>query len=136
MRLGIKFSSLVVLAAFCLAPAAFGSAPIAQKAIAGNGVLNVPAILLSFGGGHGDHDRGDQWGGGGNGCSGGQGGQGGGWGWNGDGWGGGGNGGGNGGCTSVPEGGTSLAYLLLAGACCSGAMVVRSRRQTIVDDAG
>jgi hypothetical protein len=29
----------------------------------------------------------------------------------------------------VPEGGTALTYLLLAGLCCFGAMVLRSRRQ-------
>lgn len=30
---------------------------------------------------------------------------------------------------SVPEGGTTAAYLLLIGVCCSGAMLLRSRRQ-------
>jgi hypothetical protein len=38
--------------------------------------------------------------------------------------------GGGGGCTSVPEGGTAAIYLALAGLCCFGAMVWRSRRQT------
>lgn len=32
-------------------------------------------------------------------------------------------------CASVPEGGTPLMYLLLAGLSCLGAMVFRSRRQ-------
>jgi hypothetical protein len=67
--------------------------------------------------------------GGGNGCGnqgGGGNGWGGGWGW--DGWGGGG-GGNNGGCTTVPEGGTALLYLAIAGLCCFGAAVVRSRQQ-------
>jgi hypothetical protein len=41
-------------------------------------------------------------------------------------WGGGGNGGG---CASVPEGGTAMMYLLLAGLSCLGPVVLRSRRQ-------
>jgi hypothetical protein len=32
-------------------------------------------------------------------------------------------------CAAVPEGGTSLMYLLLAGLSCLGGMVLRSRRQ-------
>jgi hypothetical protein len=31
-------------------------------------------------------------------------------------------------CAPVPEGGPALMYVLLAGLCCSGAMVLRSRR--------
>jgi hypothetical protein len=54
----------------------------------------------------------------------------GGWGWGG--WGGGGNGGG--GCTTVPEGGTTLMYVLLAGVGCLGAMALRSRRKAAVQE--
>ena len=36
---------------------------------------------------------------------------------------------GSGGCTSVPEGGTTLMYGLLAGLCCLGAIAFRFRRQ-------
>jgi hypothetical protein len=33
-------------------------------------------------------------------------------------------------CAAVPEGGSALIYLLLAGVTCFGAMVLRSRRQS------
>ena len=46
------------------------------------------------------------------------------------GWGGGGN---NGGCTTVPEGGTALTYLSLAGLCCLGALVFRPRRSAALE---
>jgi hypothetical protein len=44
------------------------------------------------------------------------------------GWGGGGNGGG--GCSTVPEGGTTLTYVLLAGVGCLGAIALRSLRKS------
>jgi hypothetical protein len=53
-----------------------------------------------------------------------------GWGWGG--WGGG--GGNGGGCTTVPEGGTTLMYVLLAGAGCLGAIAIRSRRKAAVHE--
>jgi hypothetical protein len=46
------------------------------------------------------------------------------------GWGGGGN---NGGCTTVPEGGTTLTYLSLAGLCCLGALVFRPRKSAALE---
>lgn len=150
MRLGIKFWSLVLFAAMCFAPSAFGLAPITQKATPGISAINVPAIWLTFALGHEDHDHAGQWGSS-SGCGAGQGG---GWGWDDDhapardnhvlgrddhalarddhGWGGGEWGGNNSGCTSVPEGGMTVMYLLLAGACCFGAMALRSRRQRTV----
>jgi hypothetical protein len=36
------------------------------------------------------------------------------------------------GCAAVPEGGTAVMYLLLAGLSCLGAMALRSRRQACV----
>jgi hypothetical protein len=51
-----------------------------------------------------------------------------------DGWGFWGLGGGNnGGCTTVPEGGTTLTYLSLAGLCCLGALVFRPRRSAALE---
>jgi len=32
-------------------------------------------------------------------------------------------------CTPVPEGGTALTYLLFAGLCCMGAIILRSQRK-------
>jgi hypothetical protein len=92
------------------------------------------ALAQSSGGHHGSHSNdnggscGNQGGGGGGWGGGGWGGGG----WDGGGWGGGGNGGG---CTPVPEGGTTLMYLSIAGLCCCGALVVRSRKQTGVSEA-
>jgi hypothetical protein len=126
-----RFSVWVLFAGIlCFAPSAFSQGPDRHAAVAGNGVLNLaPSSFLAFtlgpGGRSDDHD-------GGNGC-GNQGGGGWGGGWDGDGWGGGGNGGG--GCSSVPEGGTALMYLSVAGLCCLGALALRSRKQAGVSEA-
>jgi len=34
----------------------------------------------------------------------------------------------------VPEGGTAVLYVLLAGLCCAGAIVVRSRRKASLSE--
>jgi hypothetical protein len=81
------------------------------------------AFASSFGPGRGN--------GGGNGCSNNQQQNDGGWGWGG--WGGGG-GNGGGGCTTVPEGGTTLVYVVLAGVGCLGSMALRSRRKAAVQE--
>ena len=121
MKLITRFSVGVAFAALlCFAPSAFGQSPVNIRATgAGYSFLSSTpsgflAFTLSLGGNQGgsssgcsNEGRNDR-------------------GW--DGWGGGGNNGG-GGCTSVPEGGTALMYVLLAGLCCLGAMVFRSRRQ-------
>lgn len=52
----------------------------------------------------------------------------GGWGW------GGGGGNGGGGCSTVPEGGTTLTYIVLAGVGCLGAMALRSRRKAAIHE--
>ncbi|MFZ0817916.1 MAG: hypothetical protein WAM78_20495 [Candidatus Sulfotelmatobacter sp.] len=77
------------------------------------------AFASGFGPGQGN--------GGGSGCSNHQQQSNGGWG-----WGGGGNGGG--GCTTVPEGGTTLMYVLLAGVGCAGALALRSRRKAATQE--
>ena len=96
-----KFSVVVFAGLLCFATSAFALGP----------------------GGPGQGNRGGN--GGGSGCSNTQQQNNGGWGWGG--WGGGGNGGG--GCTTVPEGGTTLMYVLLAGVGCLGAIALRSRRK-------
>jgi hypothetical protein len=119
-----KLSAGIVLAVLLsFAPFAFGQSPAHSNAVAG--LHAMPGFLtFVFDGG-----RGNPWGNGGNGgnngCSQGKGGNNGwGWGW----WGqGGNNGGGN--CQTVPEGGTGLMYILLAGVVCFGAITLRSRRK-------
>ncbi len=120
MKFVAKLSAWVVFAALvCFAPGAFGQG--VQRNAASGTASNVryftPASLLAFtfgpGGGHNS---------GGNGCS--QGGNG---GWDDRGRGGRGNNGD--GCTQVPEGGTATMYLLLAGFCCLGGLILRSRLQ-------
>lgn len=134
MKSLVRFSAWIGFAALlCFAPCAFGQGAVnVRVARAGNSVLNyAPASLLAFTlGQRGDHRGGDK---DGNGC-GNQGGGGGGWDGEGrdDGRGDGGGGNGGDGCTPVPEGGTALMYLSLAGLCCLGAMVLRSRRQASV----
>ena len=101
-----KLSAWIILAGiFCLAPCA-----IAQGQ---NRLQPIQRNSEQGGGGCSNQGGGGGWGGGG-------------WGWGWDGWG---NGGNNGGCTAVPEGGTTLMYLSIAGLCCFGAVVARSRRQ-------
>jgi hypothetical protein len=132
----------------CFAPSAFGQSKVNVKVTnSGYGVLNsAPAgfLALSFGPGGLGGDRGGNNGGNNGGRNGGNNG-----GYGGNQGGNGGNQGGNGGgqngcsgnqggwndqvgggkCTQVPEGGTALMYLLLAGLCCAGAMVLRQQRQ-------
>jgi hypothetical protein len=123
---------IVFTALLCFATSAFGQGAASLKVTgAGDRVLNhMPASFLAvvFDHGHGHGDGGNGNGGNGNGG-------------NGNGYGGsngcsGGDSGawddGNGGnkCAPVPEGGTALMYLSLAGLCCFGAMALRSWRQT------
>ena len=118
------------------APFALGQSKVNVKVTnSGTGVFNsAPAgfLALSFGpggfggnrgGNNGGHNGGNNGGNGGNqgGNGGGQNGCGGNQGWNDQ--------VGGGKCTQVPEGGTTLMYLFLAGFCCAGAMVLRPRRQ-------
>jgi hypothetical protein len=140
MKSAARFSSWIALIALlCFASCAFGQGRVSDTVTnAGNHALNAPASFLTFTPDRGGRD-GDHWGGG-KGC-GNQGGGGGEWGggsWDAEerddgGWGG---GGGNrgGGCTSVPEGGTALMYLSLAGLSCMGAMALRSRRRASVGE--
>jgi hypothetical protein len=96
----------------------FASCAFAQDTVNAKMSVGTPALLsLSLDWGNGGNGNGGN-GNGGNGC-GNQGH---------DGWGWGGNGGGNGNCNNVPEGGTTLTYLSLAGLGCFGALVFRSRR--------
>jgi hypothetical protein len=140
-----RLSGLVTFAAFlCVLPSAFGQRPLNNKATsATNRVLNYqPPSFLAFALTSGNdlynnNGRGNQGNNNGNNGNNGNGGYG---------NGGYGNGGyGGGGCgygkicsppvpppspnARVPEGGTPLMYLLLAGLSCVGAMVLRSRRQ-------
>jgi hypothetical protein len=125
-----RFSAGIVFAALlCFAPYALGQGRIEVKR---------SSASISSTGGHGevlrydfevarrnDDGRGNQggdgwgggWGGGGNGGGGG--------------WGNGGGGNGGGGGVPVPEGGTDLVYLSLAGLCCAGAMAFRARRASV-----
>lgn len=118
MKSTARFFVLVVFAALlCFAPFAVGQGITAT----GNSVLSqAPSAFLTVGLGPGDHHK--DWGD----C--GQGGNG---GWD---WfdGGRDNKGGCGSTTAVPEGGTSLMYLALAGLCCFGTMAYRMRRHESV----
>jgi hypothetical protein len=93
----------------------FASCALAQDKVNSKTSAGAPAVFtltLGFDGKGGDKGCGNQGGGGG------------GWWEDWGGWG----GSNNGGCKSVPEGGTTLTYLSLAGLCCLGAVVFRSRR--------
>jgi hypothetical protein len=133
MKSVARFSAWVAFAALlCFASSAFGQGTANLKINAGNRVLTYapPSFLTFTFGPGGDHRSGDPAYGGNNSGNNGCGNQGGGWGgggWNDQGWGG---GNGGGGCTPVPEGGTSLMYIFLAGSSCFGAMLLRSRRQS------
>ncbi|HZW93513.1 MAG TPA: hypothetical protein VFF64_11220 [Candidatus Eremiobacteraceae bacterium] len=121
MRSMARITTVAFAAVLCFASCAFAQDTVSTKTNIGSPALLT--LTLGYGNQGGSNNNN----GGGNGC-GNQGG-GGGWGWGGDwgwGWGGGGNNGGN--CKSVPEGGTTLTYLSLAGLCCLGAVVFRSRR--------
>lgn len=127
MKCLYRLSSFVAFAVVlsCL-PCAFGQSATNIKATgAAQSVLNyAPSSLLAFAltSGHDLYNNNGK-GGKGNG------------GYGGYGNGGNGNGGDGGwctddkGCKAVPEGGTPLMYLLLAGLSCLGAMVLRSRRR-------
>ncbi|MGA9444957.1 MAG: hypothetical protein WBV26_00840 [Candidatus Sulfotelmatobacter sp.] len=122
MKSTTRVSAWVVFAALvCFAPYAIGQSTVkVNMTVAGNSVLNnAPSALLTFAPGPGDLLDGDH---GKKGCSGGDGG----WGWDRS------SGDKSGdkkcGGTAVPEGGTSLMYVSLAGLCCLGAMVYRLRR--------
>ena len=129
-----RLSSFVAFAVLlsCL-PCAFGQSATNIKATgAAQSVLNyAPSSLLAFAltSGHDLYNNNGKGGKGGNGGYGNGG-------YGNGGYGNGGNGGGCGysdvkaeKCAAVPEGGTPLMYLLLAGLSCLGAMVLRSRRQ-------
>jgi hypothetical protein len=113
MKSMARLSTVAFVAVLCFASCAFAQDTVNAKMSVGSPALLTLTLGFGNNGGHNNNN------GGGNGCSN-QGGNG--WGW--DGW-----GGGNGGnCKSVPEGGTTLTYLSLAGLCCLGAVVFRSRR--------
>jgi hypothetical protein len=104
MKSAIRYSGWLGLLALMLTPCAFAHNTSAKAA---NGSVHS----------NGSDKQGDDWGGGG-----------GGWGGGGGGWGGGGGGwGGGGGGTAVPEGGSPLVYLSVAGLCCAGALAARRR---------
>jgi hypothetical protein len=130
MKSAARFSAWIAFAALlCFAPSAFGRANVSiQGKNSGISILSsVPTGFLAFTlGPAGNHGIGGNRGGN-NGNNGGNGGSQngcGGQGSNDRAWG----GNSGGGCTAVPEGGTALMYLLLAGLCCAGAMVLRSQR--------
>jgi hypothetical protein len=124
---------VVFAALLCFASSAFCQSKINVKvANSGNSVLNsAPAGFLAFtfgpggnhiiggnrGGNNGGNNGGNQGGNGGsqNGCGN--------QGWN--------DRVGGGRCTQVPEGGTALMYLLLAGLCCAAAMVLRPQQAEV-----
>ncbi len=137
MKCLYRLSSFLAFAVLlsCL-PCAFGQSATNIKATgASQSVLNyAPSSLLAFALTSG-HDLYNNNGKGGKGGKGGDG-NGGNGGYGNGGYGDGGNGGSCGytdskaeKCGAVPEGGTPLMYLLLAGLSCFGAMVLRSRRQ-------
>jgi hypothetical protein len=114
-----RFSAWVVFAVLLgLAPFALGQGSASHKSAVGNSVLSNAStafLALTFGP-TGDHKGG----GNGGGCNQNTG--------RNDWWGGG--GGNGGGCQTVPEGGTTLMYLSVAGLCCFGAIIFRSRRRS------
>jgi hypothetical protein len=136
-------SGLVAFAALlCFLPSAFGqSRANVQPTSAVHSVLNyAPSSLLAFALTSGSNYYNDGKGGKGNNGGYGNGGNG---GYGNGGYGNGGNGGNGGGCSytqvngkcaAVPEGGTALMYLLLAGLSCLGAMILRSRRQASIPE--
>lgn len=108
MKSMVRITTVAFAAVLCFASCAFAQNTVNTKMNVGSPALLTLTLGFGNNGGHNNN----------NGC-GNQGG--GGWGEN---WGG--NNGGN--CKSVPEGGTTLTYLSLAGLCCLGAVVFRSRR--------
>jgi hypothetical protein len=122
-----KFSTVTFAALLCFASCVFAQDTVNAKTTGvGSRVLSYApsaafTLTLDFGNKSNNGNNGNN---GGKGCTPNQGGWDG-WNW---GWGGGGNNGG--GCTTVPEGGTTLTYLSLAGLCCLGAVVFRRREQS------
>jgi len=107
---GPRFSLAAVLAALlCFAPGAFAQGAAQAKLVGGNVILSQMSASF-FAPAPSHHQNGN------NGC--GCGNQS--WGWD---------QGGNGNCSQVPEGGTTAAYLALAGLFCVGAAIFRLRRQ-------
>jgi len=132
MRSVARVSAWMAFAAvlYC-APCAFGQGTIGKRMpSAGVSLLNhapasflvliVPPVVDGHGGNFGNGGSCGNQGGGPTGWVNG--------GWNGGG-GGSGNGGGGGCSTSVPEGGSTWMYLLMAGFCCAGALLFGSKRQ-------
>jgi hypothetical protein len=129
MKSFYRFSMWAAVAVvLCFAPSVFGQSKVNVKVMnSGSGVLHsapVGFLALTFGPG-GNHGFGGNGGGNNGGYGGNQG--------NGGNQNGCGNQGwndrvGGGKCTQVPEGGTALMYLLLAGLCCAGAMALRPQR--------
>lgn len=130
MKSVARVSAWVAFAAvLCYAPCALGQGTVGKRIpSAGVSLLNhvpasflvliVPPIIDGHGGNFGN--------GGNNGNGGSCGNQGGApIGWVNGGW----NGGGGGCSTSVPEGGSTWMYLLMAGFCCAGALLSRSKPQ-------
>ena len=120
MKLMFKLSTLSLAAILFFASSAFAQGTMHAKSTS---VLQLApsaifTLTLGFGDDHGNGNNG------GNGCSN-KGGN------NWDGFG----GNNNGGCKTVPEGGTTLTYLSLAGLCCLGAFVFRPRGQSSVLEA-
>jgi hypothetical protein len=119
MKMVARFSAWVVLAGLlCFAPSALGQGSVSAEVGSGNSVLNyATAGFLTFNSpGRPDPDHKN-----GSGCSNqGQGrdsvGR------DSRGW-------GSSACKSVPEGGATFMYLVLAGLCCLGAMALGSRRR-------
>lgn len=121
MKSMVKLSAVAFAAILCFASCAFGQDTVNSRvANAGFGALNAPSALftipLGFGGNNGNNGN--------NGCSNKSSNS-----W--DGWGLG-DGGNKGGCAAVPEGGTTLTYVSLAGLFCLGAFAFRRRRQSSI----
>jgi hypothetical protein len=138
MKSVARVSAWMAFAALlCCAPCALGQGTVGKSVPnAGFSLLNhapasflVLAIVPPYIDGHGSNYGGNNGGGGGS-CGNPGGGP---TGWQNGGWNGWGNGGGNGGgggcSTSVPEGGSTWMYLLMAGFCCAGALLFGSKRQ-------
>jgi len=136
------WAGLALVMILCCATFALGASPEHNQSLYMS-PSSLPASLLTFTfapGGTLQHSKPSNsgWGGGGGNGGGGGCGQGGNGGWNSGnggngngGWGGGGNGGG--GC-GVPEGGTSVEYLLIGALACIGALAYRARRQNAMSE--
>ena len=107
-KLKTRFSVPVVLAALlCFAPGAFGQA---QGTVRGGNIMSSPTSFVVLAFQPPNHQNGNN----GSGCGNQN------WGWD---------QGGKGNCSQVPEGGSALGYVSLAGLCCLGAALLRFRRK-------